>query len=195
MLGGYAAAPRAIRRQWQDAATLPPWLVTASECLTGAEHGSGAAWYTDRAEAAGPGTTVLAVGFDAEDAADLLREVTGDPLRLLAAGTAMPDDARLWGFEVVGVEGRLASLHSWLCHGYEAEVASELGIRPNTCGLLDTHEQASQVVEWMLELPAEQAPAPVYWTVAALAECGAGGSGAAGPGPAQPSRSLSLKRA
>ena len=185
VLGGYAAAPRALRGQWQDSAVLPPWLVTVSECLTGATHGSGAAWYTDRTEAARPGTTVLAVGFEADDADDLDREFGGAPLRLLRTGAEMPEDARLWGFEVVGVEGSLASLHSWLCHGYEARIAAELGIRPNTCGLLDSYEEASRVLEWMLDRPADEAPEPVYWTIAGLAECGA----------AQPPRSLSLKRA
>jgi hypothetical protein len=83
----------------------------------------------------------------------------------------MPDRAQLRGFEVIGVEYALLSFHSWLCHSYEAHVAVELGIRPNAWGLLDTYHQAAAVLAWMEALPANQAPEPVYWTVAAVAEC------------------------
>jgi hypothetical protein len=83
----------------------------------------------------------------------------------------MPDRAQLRGFEVIGVEYALLSFHSWLCHSYEAEVAVELGIRPNVWGLLDTYHEAAAVLAWMEALPADQAPEPVYWTVAAVAEC------------------------
>ena len=46
-----------------------------------------------------------------------------------------------------------------------------LDIRTNQWGLLDTYFQALSVLDWMLDRPAEQAPEPVYWTVAAIAEC------------------------
>ncbi|MFD0486798.1 hypothetical protein [Saccharopolyspora erythraea] len=202
VLGGYVAAARAVRTRWQNAEVLPRWLVTASGCIARAEPGPEAAWHTDRSAAQRRGTGVLAVGFEAEHAAGLVEEITADfvqtrgrryghqapdCLELLVRGAAMPADARLRGFEVIGVEWNLSHLHSWLCHGYEAEAADELGVRPNRFGLLDTHRQACEVLEWMDSLPAACAPEPVYWTVAAVAECG-------GPEP-QRARSDSLNRA
>ncbi|GHE87845.1 hypothetical protein GCM10017786_19600 [Amycolatopsis deserti] len=72
------------------------------------------------------------------------------------------------GFEIIGVESDLMNVHSWLCHGYEADA----GVHLNQWGLIGSHAQVSSVLAWMLELPAEEAPEPVYWTVAAIAEVG-----------------------
>ncbi|MQA08582.1 MAG: hypothetical protein GEU98_08505 [Pseudonocardiaceae bacterium] len=183
LLGGYVTAPRAARQDWQDAEILPEQLITVSECLTGGDHGPEfLAWHTGRV---GDGP-LLAVGFHPDDVIEFIAEVTADfaganggelpdgerpeCLELLASGTPMPAEARLRGFEVIGVEYALSSLHSWLCHGYEGDVAEALDIRPNDCGLHDTHQQAIAVLDWIEALPADRAPEPVYWTVAAVAD-------------------------
>jgi hypothetical protein len=188
-LGGYLRVPRAEREGWASD-VLPPRFISVSECLTGVHHGPEFwAWYTDPATAAACYEgTLLAIGFTSGDAADLAQEITSDLgppagqvlaqgvpecLELLAAAAPMPDDSRLRGFEVIGVECALSSVHSWLCHGYEVDVAAALDLRLNQWGLLDTYPQASSVLAWMQALPAEQAPAPVYWTIAAIAESGA----------------------
>jgi hypothetical protein len=188
LLGGYVAAPRAVRQDWQNAELLPQQLVTVSECLTEADHGPEFyAWHTDRDVSLPCGSALLAVGFQPDDALALIEEVGAafDPaknarasggwppecLKSLDAGTPMPDDAQLRGFEVIGIEYALSDFHSWLCHSYEADVAVEFGIRPNAWGLIDTYHQATTVLAWMEALPPNRAPEPVYWTVAAVAEC------------------------
>ena len=188
LLGGYLRVPRAEREGWQSD-LLPPRFISVSECLTGAHHGPEFwAWHADPAAAACYEGTLLAIGFTRGDAADLTRVITSDLeppagqvpaqgvpdcLDLLATAAPMPDDTRLCGFEVIGVGHALSSVHSWLCHGYEADVAAALDLRVNQWGLLDTYPQASSVLAWMEALPAEQAPEPVYWTIAAVAESGA----------------------
>lgn len=189
LLGGHLRVPRAQRESWQSD-LVPPRFISMSECLTGVDHGSEFwAWHTDPAVAAARGGgTLLAIGFTGDDAAALVQEVAADLgpsagrvsaqdvpecLELLVAAAPMPDDARLRGFEVIGVEFALSSVHSWLCHGYEVDVAAALDVRVNRWGLLDTYPQASSVLAWMETLPDEQAPAPVHWTVAAIAESGA----------------------
>jgi len=77
--------------------------------------------------------------------------------------------ASVLGYEVVGAEWDLA-FHSWHCHGYADDAAATLGIRVNELGLLATREAAHQVLTWMLGLPSDEAPAPVDWTVIAVAE-------------------------
>ncbi|ROS38358.1 hypothetical protein [Amycolatopsis thermoflava] len=49
-----------------------------------------------------------------------------------------------------------------MCHGYEADA----GVHLNQRGLIGTHAQASAVLAWILGLPPEEAPEPVYWSVA-----------------------------
>jgi hypothetical protein len=189
VLGGYLGVPRAEREGWQSD-LLPPRFISVSECLTGVDHGPEFwAWHTDPAAAAACwGGALLAIGFTSGDAASLAQEITSDLssvagqvlaqgvpecLELLAAAAPMPDDTQLRGFEVIGVEFALSRVHSWLCHGYESDVAAALDLRLNQWGLLDTYPQASSVLAWMEALPAEQAPEPVHWTIAALAESGA----------------------
>ncbi len=185
LLGGYLRVPRAERKGWQSN-LLPPQFISVSECLTGAHHGPEFwAWHPDPAAAACWEGTLLAIGFTRGDAADLTQVITSDLeppagqvpaqrapecLELLAADAPMPSDTRLRGFEVIGVEYALLSVHSWLCHGYEADVAAALDLRVNQWGLLDTYPQATSVLAWMEALPAEQAPEPAYWTIAAIAE-------------------------
>jgi hypothetical protein len=76
--------------------------------------------------------------------------------------------ASVLGYEIVGAELTL-DFHSWHCHGYADEARDQLGIRVNDLGLLSSWEDATRVLDWMLDLPADQAPAPVDWWVVALA--------------------------
>jgi hypothetical protein len=184
---GYLRVPRAEREGWASD-VLPARFISVSECLTGVHHGPEFwAWHPDPASAACYAGTLLAIGFTSGDAADLAQEITSDLgppagqvpargaphcLESLANAAPMPDDARLRGFEVIGVECALSSVHSWLCHGYEVDAAAALDVRLNQWGLLDTYAQASSVLAWMLALPAAQAPTPVHWTIAAVAESG-----------------------
>lgn len=72
------------------------------------------------------------------------------------------------GYELVGAEATL-DFHSWHCHGYAAGAFIELGVELNEVGLIDTYEQATRVLTWMLGQPPENQPAPVEWLVVALA--------------------------
>lgn len=186
VLGGYLQVPRAVRKWWQSARLLPQRIITVSECLTEVEHGPEfSAWHRNPATAATFAGRPVAIGFAAADVAALVTEITRDLevtrgdapecLALLVARSPMPPRARLRGFEVIGLEFGMAGVHSWLCHSYEIEVAAALGIRPNRWGLLDNHEQAHLVLAWMMDRPDDQAPEPVFWTVAAIAECGSDG--------------------
>lgn len=77
-------------------------------------------------------------------------------------------DGGVLGYEVVGAEWTL-DFHSWHCHGYAGEARDSLGVHVNESGLLANYAEAVRVLDWMLDLPASQAPAPVYWSVVALA--------------------------
>jgi hypothetical protein len=82
LLGGYIAAPRAVRQDWQDAELLPQQLVTVSECLTQADHGPGFyAWHIDRDVSLRCGSALLVVGFHSDDAIALVEEVGTLPER------------------------------------------------------------------------------------------------------------------
>ncbi|MEV5300845.1 hypothetical protein [Amycolatopsis methanolica] len=171
LLAGYLAVPRA-EREGCPSRWLPEPFISLSRCLTGVEHGPEFwAWHGDPAAAARFDGHLLAIGFTRRDAAALVEAVCGDlhvepadaePLASLVRQEPMPAHAVLRGFEIIGVEFGLMSLHSWLCHGYEADA----GVRLNQWGLTDTHAQASDLLAWILGLPSEEAPEPVYWTVA-----------------------------
>lgn len=184
VLGGYLAVPRAVRADWQSD-LVPEQTVTVSECLTHAEHGPPySAWHTDPHEARRHEGQLLAIGFTPGDAAELLAQMmfefeygskdkpipVPDCLSLLAAHAAMPRGAETRGFEVIGVEWALSSIHSWLCHSYERDAADELDVHLNQWGLLSSYDDASTVLEWMLALPSNRSPEPAYWTVAAITE-------------------------
>ncbi|HEX4251423.1 MAG TPA: hypothetical protein VH008_26420 [Pseudonocardia sp.] len=175
LLAGYLSVPRAVRADRLSPILLPEMLISISDCLTGVEHGPDPAtpWHLDPAGARRFEGHLLAIGFSCGDATERLAELDGsaapESADLLAASHPMPPEARVRGFEPIGVEGELWSFHSWLCHGYETEVATVLGILPNRWGLLDTCRQAHDVLDWMLT--SAVGVEPVHWTAAAIAEC------------------------
>lgn len=176
VVAGYIAASRGVRQAWQDPLFVPERFITASECLADdLDRPEFWAWHTERGAVVGHRLPLLAVAFAEQDAAALIDDVAELPgataVDLLVRASPPPPDARLRGFELVGIEYAVSSMHSWLCHGYEAEVAEALGIRQNAWGLLDDYADASAVLAWMDALPADQAPEPVLWTVAAIMEC------------------------
>ncbi|MEU9474834.1 hypothetical protein [Streptomyces sp. NPDC048191] len=194
VLGGYVLALPVVREPWQDSNLVPARFVTISRCFLadGTPHPEFYDWYIDRAEAEharirfAPAAELLAVGLSQEDAQLLKRDHASSTtwaeseerestepsaLTLLSAGQSLPPDARILGFDVVGVEYGVSFSHSWLCYSYEAEVWGELRIRPNAEGLLPSYESAVEVLAWMDSRPAEKAPEPVPWTVVIIARC------------------------
>lgn len=77
-------------------------------------------------------------------------------------------DGEILGYEIVGADWTL-DFHSWHCHAYAGEARASLGVRVNELGLLSSYSDAIKVLGWMLDLPASEAPAPVHWSVVALA--------------------------
>ncbi|MDT0344942.1 hypothetical protein [Streptomyces litchfieldiae] len=176
VLAGYVLALPAPREIYQNSQLVPAHFITVSRCLNPADRSTTRTGLDARPR-------LLAVGMLPDDARELLDEMTdtfaapdepgsdvANPLKLLPSGAPMPADCRLLGFEVVGVGWAMSEFHSWLCHSYEREVEEQLGIRPNAVGLLDTHENATRIRDWMEEQPPENAPEPVFWTVVAVAE-------------------------
>lgn len=86
---------------------------------------------------------------------------------LLRTRSRIPAGSAVLGYEVVGAEWTL-DFHSWHCHGYAAEVFDELRVQLNEFGLIDTYEQASRLLTWMLRQAPENQPEPVEWTVVAI---------------------------
>lgn len=182
VLGGYLRVPRVARKQWQPG-PLPERYLSLSRCLTEVEHGADfLAWHTDVVAARRFRGSLLTIAFIRDDIPDLVREMADEIgpdrtghvahrlLELFGSGTPLPADTELRGFEVIGIVGALGSVHSWLCHGFEADAARVLGVRTNRWGLIPTGAEASAVLEWMLNRPPEDAPEPAYWTVAGVAE-------------------------
>jgi hypothetical protein len=135
-------------------------------------------WFQDHHEAVSasesvrPRPLLVTVAMHPEDARLFIAECHEEPstwFDLLRRGEPLASDAAVLGFEVVGAEMTL-DFHSWHCHGYADEVRTALGIAVNGLGLLQSLGEARQVRDWMLRRPPEQAPAPVPWTVIALAE-------------------------
>jgi hypothetical protein len=63
---------------------------------------------------------------------------------------SMETDGEVLGFEVVSFEyGNLG--HSWLCSHLDIEMSQLFGIRPNQYGLLNTHDEAKKIYEWIAE--------------------------------------------
>ena len=60
---------------------------------------------------------------------------------IAAGGTAA-------GFELVAVDLGMFTC-SWLCNGLENDCATELSVRPNARGFVDTHEDALRCGEWI----------------------------------------------
>jgi len=198
VLGGYVLSVPTPRAHWQDANHVPASLLTISACLLeGMPRPEFWDWYTERSEAeadrarSAPSAELLAVGLIRRDVQRFIDdhlpfpgparddiEYAGvpTPLDLLSTGQPLPPDAEILGFDVVGVDHGISLFHSWLCHSYEAGVWKDLRIRLDTRGLLDTYENAAQVLGWIESRPIEQAPEPVPWTVIAIARCGPDGT-------------------
>jgi hypothetical protein len=175
VVAGHLAASRGLRQPWQDAQFVPEQFITVSGCLADViDRPEFWAWHTDRAAVTAEHLPRLVVAFAERDAAELVDELAQQRITELAALLALagppPQDAHLRGFEIIGIEYGVTSLHSWLCHSYESAVAEALGIRPDDSGLLADYQQAAAVLEWMDALPADQAPEPVFWIVAAVME-------------------------
>ncbi len=162
-------------------AGLPQFLLTISDCIQAdlprPEDGF-SDWFIERAAADvachsidDPTVWVATIGMHPDDARILRSEyaASDEPgFALLDRGLPLPRDADVLGYEVVGAEHTL-DFHSWHCHGYADDVRRELGICVNPLGLLRSLEDARAVRRWMLELPSSEAPAPVPWTVVAIA--------------------------
>lgn len=179
LVAGYLAASRGIRQPWQDTSFVPEQFLTVSGCLADTlDRPEFWAWHTDRDAVTDRDLPLLVLAFAEQDAAGLIDDVPQhpgeSPVDLLVRASPPPRDARLRGYEIIGAEYGVSSLHSWLCHSYESDVAEALGIRPNGYGLLDDYQSAAAVLAWMEARPADQAPEPVFWTVAAIMELGAG---------------------
>ncbi|MBB1252438.1 hypothetical protein H3146_03490 [Streptomyces sp. OF3] len=193
ILAGFVPCRPVPRLSWMDPRVVPTPLVTISDCLEETPRPEFWAWYTTRGAAeraraeSCPDGRLLAVGLrttDARELAERLRESSGyaqsiwrgepTPYGLLTAAEPVPTAGRGLGFDVVGLEWAVSSVHSWLCHSYETEVRHELGVRLNSLGLLETHEDASAVLAHLDGQPPENAPEPAFWTVVSLTECAPG---------------------
>lgn len=157
---------------------LPATFLTISDCLMDElPRPECWDWYLDRHEAerarmsAAPQSENLTVAMTSADAAAFMSETGGarQPyFDLLRTETRLQEHVSVLGYEVVGAEETLA-FHSWNCHGYLPGAVDELGTEINKFGLISTYEHAARVLEWMLAMPSDRQPAPVPWTVAALA--------------------------
>ncbi|MBB1245601.1 hypothetical protein GL263_18850 [Streptomyces durbertensis] len=195
VLAGHVLCLPVPRTSWMDAGVVPTPFVTISDCLDDTPRPEFWAWYTTRGAAERarvercPDARLLAVGLRVADAcelADHLRESgayehatwNGEPTPygVLAAAEPVPPAGRGLGFDVVGLEWAVSSIHSWLCHSYETEVRHELGVRLNSLGLLETHEDASAVLAHLDGQPPENAPEDAFWTVVSLTEWEPGAS-------------------
>ncbi|WP_109506089.1 hypothetical protein [Nocardioides speluncae] len=166
-LAGYIGASPTPRPDFLSR-SVPDPLLTVSGCLADGlilpEYG----WYDGPADV--PGDDIVALGLAPKDAAELLAEFADelDPTELLARQQALPTGSKRLGFEVIGVE-TWGDVHSWHCHNYLPMVDSVLDVRVNELGLIPSYDMANRLLEWMLELPPEEEPEPVHWTIVALA--------------------------
>lgn len=155
-------------------ASVPRSLITISDCLMDElprpEYWD---WFQVRADAERaqedvPTSVVVSVALEPQDASELIDHMGGPEQpwfvllrrKVAAAG-------RLLGYEIVGAEQTL-DFHSWHCHGYADELLAARGIRVNDVGLFATMTDARDALQWMLALPADEAPAPVPWFVVAI---------------------------
>lgn len=154
--------------------TVPRQIITVSDCIMDdLPRPELWDWFQSRQEVDAcegdrDNTELVEVALSPIDARTLIAEMGGPAMPYFdLLRTSIVASGDLIGFEVVGVEATL-DLHSWHCHGYADEVVRDLGIRVNDLGLLATYEDAVGVLDWMLARPADEAPAPVPWTVVAL---------------------------
>jgi hypothetical protein len=157
---------------------LPETFLTISDCLmSDLPQPEFSDWYVDRQEAerarvAGAAhAETVTVAMTVEDAVDFMQMQGGADqpyFDLLRRRSGLPAEATILGYELVGAEMSL-DFHSWHCHGYAAAAFEELRVGLNEFGLIDTYEQATRVLTWMLGQPPENQPAPVEWRVVAPA--------------------------
>jgi hypothetical protein len=177
IVAGYVLAVPTPRPPGQEY-VLPETFLTVSDCLmSDLPRPEFWDWYVDRQEAerarmcrASHAETVT-VAMTLEDALNFMPEQGGAEqpyFDLLRAQSRLPAGASTLGYELVGAEWSL-DFHSWHCHGYAAEAFDELRVELNEFGLINTYEQATRVLTWMLGQPPENQPAPVKWIVVALA--------------------------
>jgi hypothetical protein len=62
-------------------------------------------------------------------------------------GRSPADGGRVLGFEPVVFDHSLSC--SWLCNSLDTTVAEHLGIRPNSCGMIDQFDDACRCVEYI----------------------------------------------
>lgn len=155
--------------------SLPTFLTSISQCIQDdLPRPEWADWTLDRSvlerarRQSAPDSTVMAVAVPVTEVEMLLSQLH------LAQDSSFdlmrrrePVHGQPLGFEVVGVESGL-ELHSWHCHGYADEALDELSLTLTDRGLLATEKDARAVRDWMLQLPADQAPKEVPWTFIAL---------------------------
>jgi hypothetical protein len=178
IVAGYVLAvptPRPSGLKW---ALLPETFLTISDCLmSDLPKPEFWDWHVDRQEAerarvAGAAhAETVTVAMTVEDAVDFMQMQGGADqpyFELLTRRIRLPAGAAISGYELVGAEMSL-DFHSWHCHGYAAEAFDELRVGLNEFGLIDTYDQATRVLTWMLGQPPENQPTPVEWRVVGLA--------------------------
>jgi hypothetical protein len=178
IVAGYVLAVPTPRPPGPKGALLLETFLTISDCLmSDLPKPEFWDWYVDRQEAerarvarAAHAETVT-VAMTVADAVDfmLLQGGADQPyFELLRRRSRLPAEATIIGYELVGAETSL-DFHSWHCHGYAAEAFDELRVGLNEFGLIDTYEQATRALTWMLGQPPETSPPPVEWRVVGLA--------------------------
>jgi len=178
IVAGYVLVVPAPRPPGQEYAVLPETFLTISDCLmSDLPRPEFWDWYVDRQEAEhermsrAPHAETVTVAMSLEDALDFMWQQGGAEqpyFDLLRTQSRLPAGSAVLGYELVGAEWTL-DFHSWHCHGYAAEAFDELRVQLNEFGLIDAYEQATRVLTWMLRQPPENQPAPVEWTVVAIA--------------------------
>lgn len=156
-------------------ATVPGTILTISDCIAQVsrqpEFWDWYLTYDEAALAQTEGATdarVVSVAVRHADTRAFMEETGGaDQPYFETLRQSFPFADEVLGYEVVGAEASL-DFHSWHCHGYADEVSVELGIRVNDLGLLPSYSAAAAVLQWMLDSPSREAPAPVPWVVVAL---------------------------
>lgn len=165
--------------------SVPDTILTISDCIMDTlPHPEFWDWYQSQAEAeaaqaSAPDTRAVAVVMAKADAPEFIDETGGTAMPFHALlQTQTPAEGALLGYELVGAEATLDS-HSWHCYGVADQLKLSLGVGVNDHGLIDNFADARRALGWMLELPAEEAVAPVPWTVVGLvvAEPTTGGPG------------------
>ena len=171
--GGYVLVKPTAVPEWLTG--IPGEILTISDCIMeDLPRPESWDWFDSAEEAEArrlatrSNAQVLTVALRPADGRDLMNEMGGaeQPCFSLLR-RKIPFAGDVLGFEIVGAEATL-DFHSWHCHGYAPEVRTALGIKLDDVGLLTSFADAVAVLEWMLALPAEQAPSPVPWIVVAL---------------------------